>query len=84
LYSWSLLILKILYKISYTLIISSQITAVAPIYYADLAAAQMAQFIKFDESETLSSHNESTSADISQVLELPRLHERVANTMFFC
>ncbi|KAK2385915.1 protein argonaute [Trifolium repens] len=63
---------------------TNAISIVAPIYYADLAAAQMAQIIKFDESETLSSHNESTSADISQVLELPRLHERVANTMFFC
>ncbi|WJX30546.1 hypothetical protein P8452_19072 [Trifolium repens] len=63
---------------------TNAISIVAPIYYADLAAAQMAQIIKFDESETLSSHNESTSADISQVLELPRLHDRVANTMFFC
>ncbi|GAU16404.1 hypothetical protein TSUD_117530 [Trifolium subterraneum] len=55
---------------------TSAISIVAPIYYADLAAAQMAQIIKFDESDALSSHNESTSADISQVLELPRLHER--------
>jgi len=54
--------------------------AVAPIYYADLAAAQIAQFIKFDESENISSHNEF----ISQIPELPRLHERVADSMFFC
>ncbi|XP_003598353.2 protein argonaute 4A [Medicago truncatula] len=60
---------------------TNAISIVAPIYYADLAAAQIAQFIKYDESENLSSHNEF----ISQIpTELPRLHERVADSMFFC
>ncbi|KAH0889398.1 hypothetical protein HID58_051827, partial [Brassica napus] len=45
---------------------------VAPVRYAHLAAAQFAQFTKFE--------------DISEekVPELPRLHERVESNMFFC
>ncbi|KAK2439745.1 protein argonaute [Trifolium repens] len=59
---------------------TTAISIVAPIYYAHLAAAQIAQFIKFDDTKSLSSHNESTSA----VPTLPPLHEQVTNTMFFC
>lgn len=46
--------------------------SVAPVRYAHLAAAQFAQFTKFE--------------DISEekVPELPRLHERVESNMFFC
>jgi eukaryotic translation initiation factor 2C len=59
--------------------------AVAPICYAHLAAAQVSQFIKFDEmSETSSSHGGHTSAGSAPVLELPRLHNKVRSSMFFC
>lgn len=62
--------------------------AVAPICYAHLAAAQMSQFIKFDEmSETASSQGGSggvTVAGAVPVQELPRLHKNVVNSMFFC
>lgn len=59
--------------------------AVAPIRYAHLAAAQMSQFVKFDEtSESASSHGGVTSAGEVPVLDLPRLHWRVENSMFFC
>lgn len=61
------------------------IIAVAPICYAHLAAAQMGQFMKFDEfSETSSSHGSLTSAGPIPVPQLPRLHKAVANSMFFC
>ncbi|KAL0710621.1 hypothetical protein Bca4012_017599 [Brassica carinata] len=45
---------------------------VAPVRYAHLAAAQFAQFTKFE--------------DVSEekVPELPRLHEKVESNMFFC
>jgi eukaryotic translation initiation factor 2C len=60
--------------------------AVSPICYAHLAAAQVAQFIKFDEmSETSSSQGGThTSAGSAPVQELPRLHEKVKSSMFFC
>ena len=61
---------------------------VAPICYAHLAAAQMSQFIKFDEmSETASSQGGSggvTVAGAVPVQELPRLHKNVVKSMFFC
>ncbi|CAH2059701.1 unnamed protein product [Thlaspi arvense] len=46
---------------------------VAPVRYAHLAAAQFAQFSKFED----------VSED-GKVPELPRLHERVESNMFFC
>lgn len=46
---------------------------VAPVRYAHLAAAQVAQFTKF----------EGISED-GKVPELPRLHENVEGNMFFC
>lgn len=53
--------------------------AVAPISYAHLAAKQVSQFIKLeDSSETLS---EETNIPVP---ELPRLHKNVAGSMFFC
>ncbi|KAL6009684.1 hypothetical protein ACLOJK_000113 [Asimina triloba] len=58
---------------------------VAPISYAHLAATQMSQFIKFEESsETSSSHGGITSAGAVPVPELPRLHQNVSSSMFFC
>ncbi|KAH7846364.1 hypothetical protein Vadar_013047 [Vaccinium darrowii] len=60
---------------------SSAISIVAPICYAHLAAAQMGQFIKFEDvSETSSAQTPGSSA----VPELPRLHKYVAGSMFFC
>ncbi|XP_028802604.1 protein argonaute 4A-like [Neltuma alba] len=66
---------------------TTAISEVAPVRYAHLAAAQLAQFIKFDEipeSSSSSSHGGFTSVGTPQVQELPRLHERVRNSMFFC
>ncbi|XP_062208482.1 protein argonaute 4A [Phragmites australis] len=64
---------------------TTAISVVAPICYAHLAAAQVGQFIKFDEmSETSSSHGGHTSAGSVPVPELPRLHEKVRSSMFFC
>jgi len=49
------------------------VISVAPVRYAHLAAAQVAQFTKF----------EGISED-GKVPELPRLHENVEGNMFFC
>lgn len=55
--------------------------AVAPICYAHLAAAQISQFLKFDElSERSSSHSGGPPA----VPELPVLRKNVRSSMFFC
>ncbi|XP_031382181.1 protein argonaute 16 isoform X2 [Punica granatum] len=55
---------------------TSAISIVAPIYYAHLAARQMGQFVKFEDlSETSSG---------GPIPELPRLHEEVESSMFFC
>ncbi|XP_059312360.1 protein argonaute 4A-like [Lycium ferocissimum] len=64
---------------------TTAISVVAPICYAHLAAAQVAQFIKFDElSETSSSHGGVTTAGVVLVPALPRLHKNVRSSMFFC
>ncbi|XP_061342439.1 protein argonaute 16 [Gastrolobium bilobum] len=55
---------------------------VAPICYAHLAAAQMGQFLNFDDlSETSSS---LTSEGNVPIPELPRLPKSVRSSMFFC
>ena len=65
--------------------ISLLISAVAPICYAHLAAQQMGQFMKFDESSEASSGQRSmTSAGVLPVPELPKLHPDVEGSMFFC
>ena len=46
-----------------------------------LVAAQVGQFIKFDE--TSSSHGGHTSAGSVPAQELPRLHEKVWSSMLF-
>ncbi|KAL2474238.1 Protein argonaute 6 [Abeliophyllum distichum] len=52
---------------------------VAPVFYAHLAAHQMGQFLMFEDlSETLSGQ------ESIPVPQLPRLHEDVAGSMFFC
>ncbi|KAI0520070.1 hypothetical protein KFK09_007535 [Dendrobium nobile] len=64
---------------------TTAISVVAPICYAHLAAAQVGQFMKFeDKSETSSSQGGMTAAGAAPVPELPRLHENVRSSMFFC
>jgi eukaryotic translation initiation factor 2C len=64
---------------------TTAISVVAPICYAHLAAAQVGQFMKFDESsESSSSHGGVTAPGVIAVPQLPRLAENVANSMFFC
>ncbi|KAL0904600.1 hypothetical protein M5K25_026728 [Dendrobium thyrsiflorum] len=61
---------------------TSAISVVAPIRYAHLAAHQMSQFIKFDDFSEISSQN---GEDGNLVIpEMPRLHEEVRESMFFC
>lgn len=62
---------------------TTAISIVAPIYYAHLAAKQMSQFIKFEDLSETSSGQESI-ASAPPVPELPRLHENVRSSMFFC
>ncbi|XP_066396570.1 uncharacterized protein [Miscanthus floridulus] len=58
---------------------TTAISVVARICYAHLAAAQVGQFIKFDEIlETSSSHDGHTSAGIVPIQELSCLHEKNA------
>ncbi|XP_030520851.1 protein argonaute 4-like [Rhodamnia argentea] len=64
---------------------TTAISVVAPVCYAHLAASQMGQFMKFeDASETSSSQGGLTSAGPVAVPQLPRLDEKVCNSMFFC
>ncbi|KAI3747368.1 hypothetical protein L6452_09822 [Arctium lappa] len=61
---------------------TTAISVVAPICYAHLAAAQMAQFVKFDDvSDAASSHSGGASGGFTQI---PKLHEKVSSSMFFC
>jgi eukaryotic translation initiation factor 2C len=53
------------------------ISVAAPICYAHLAAAQIGTFLKFEEMSDISEGSIS-------VPELPRLHDKVGNSMFFC
>ncbi|KAL4578096.1 hypothetical protein LXL04_014212 [Taraxacum kok-saghyz] len=58
---------------------TTAISVVAPICYAHLAAAQVAQFVKFDDmSDTASSHSGGGFT------QLPKLHKNVSSSMFFC
>ncbi|OVA15617.1 Argonaute/Dicer protein [Macleaya cordata] len=64
---------------------TSAISIVAPVAYAHLAATQVSTFMKFDDmSETSSSHGGLTSVGAVPVPELPKLHENVRSSMFFC
>ncbi|KAH9675037.1 protein argonaute 4A [Citrus sinensis] len=57
----------------------------APVRYAHLAAAQFSQFMKFDDlSEISSSPGGQTSSGHAHVPALPKLHENVRSSMFFC
>ncbi|KAK4492821.1 hypothetical protein RD792_000146 [Penstemon davidsonii] len=58
---------------------------VAPVSYAHHAAKQMGQFLKFeDETETSSAQGSITSTGSIPVPEMPRLHDDVVGSMFFC
>nr|GMD36952.1 protein argonaute 16 [Ipomoea batatas] len=59
---------------------SAAVSIVAPVYYAHLAARQVGQFVKFEDPSETSSDQKCTTI----VPELPRLHEEVDNSMFFC
>ncbi|XP_057526284.1 protein argonaute 4B-like [Amaranthus tricolor] len=64
---------------------TTAISVVAPVCYAHLAATQMGQFMKSeDTSETSSSHGGMTSAGSIPVPQLPKLNENVSSSMFFC
>uniref|UniRef100_A0A804Q7B5 Argonaute6 n=1 Tax=Zea mays TaxID=4577 RepID=A0A804Q7B5_MAIZE len=62
---------------------TTAISVVAPICYAHLAAAQMGQFMKFEEFADTSSGSVNSSSPPS-IPELPRLHADVCSSMFFC
>lgn len=64
---------------------TTAISVVAPICYAHLAATQLGQWMKFeDTSETSSSHGGVSHDGAVPVPQLPRLEEKVCNSMFFC
>ncbi|KAM3413438.1 hypothetical protein ACQJBY_004554 [Aegilops geniculata] len=65
---------------------TTAISVAAPIAYAHLAAAQVGTFMKFEDmSDTSSSQGGGhTSVGSAPVPELPRLHEKVRSSMFFC
>ncbi|XP_073002838.1 protein argonaute 16-like [Typha latifolia] len=77
---------KLVHSLSYVYQRSTTaISIVAPIVYAHLAAQQMSQFIKFEElSETSSGHGSGSAAGQPAIPELPRLHDNVCSSMFFC
>lgn len=61
---------------------TTAISVVAPIHYAHLAAHQMSRFIKFDDFTDVSSQEDEGWN--SAIPEMPRLHEDVRESMFFC
>ncbi|KAJ1289157.1 hypothetical protein BS78_02G142900 [Paspalum vaginatum] len=63
---------------------TTAISVVAPICYAHLAAAQMGQFMKFEEFADTSSGSGVTLSSSAAIPELPRLHSDVSSSMFFC
>ncbi|KAK9133191.1 hypothetical protein Scep_012719 [Stephania cephalantha] len=76
---------KLVHDLSYVYQRStSAVSLVAPICYAHLAAQQVSQFIKFGDSSDSSSGRGFTSAGDIIYPELPRLHENVRSSMFFC
>ncbi|XP_024959437.1 protein argonaute 16 [Cynara cardunculus var. scolymus] len=64
---------------------SAATSIVAPISYAHLAAQQMGQFLKFEDlPENTYGKDSLTSVGPVPVPELPKLHEDVQGSMFFC
>ncbi|CAN0897082.1 Protein argonaute 16, partial [Linum grandiflorum] len=63
---------------------TTAISIVAPVCYAHLAAQQMSQFMKFDETGSSERSSEAlTAVGAPPVPELPRLKDNVTE-MFFC
>lgn len=77
---------KLVHSLSYVYQRSTSATSiVAPIRYAHLAAQQTLQFLKLEDfSDTSSVHGGITTAGNIPIPELPRLHEKVRRSMFFC
>ncbi|KAG1327188.1 putative protein argonaute 16 [Cocos nucifera] len=77
---------KLVHALSYVYQRSTTaVSIVAPICYAHLAAAQISQFIKFEDfSETSSGQGPVTASGQSAIPELPQLHPNVCSSMFFC
>ncbi|KAI3969697.1 hypothetical protein MKX01_020258 [Papaver californicum] len=78
---------KLVHSLSYVYQRSTTaVSFVAPICYAHHAASQMGQFIKFEDFSDSSSGigGNLTSASSIPVPELPRLHQNVRSSMFFC
>ncbi|PHT43063.1 Protein argonaute 4A [Capsicum baccatum] len=77
---------KLIHSLSYVYQRSTSATSiVAPVRYAHLAAQQCGQFVKFeDRSETSSEPGSIKTIGCTPVTELPRLHKRVSESMFFC
>ncbi|CAA0816047.1 Protein argonaute 6 [Striga hermonthica] len=70
---------KLIHSLSYVYQRSTAATSiVAPVCYAHLAAQQMGQFLKFEDSSELS------SGQSIHVPQLPKLHKDVSGSMFFC
>ncbi|PWZ17798.1 hypothetical protein Zm00014a_009727 [Zea mays] len=65
---------------------TTAISVVAPVCYAHLAAAQVSTFLRLEEMSDASSSQGGghTSAGSAPVPELPRLHDKVRSSMFFC
>ncbi|KAJ3684604.1 hypothetical protein LUZ61_013768 [Rhynchospora tenuis] len=62
---------------------TTSISVVAPIFYAQLAATQVGQFMNFDDYQSDISFSQGGQSS-EGCAELPRLHERVRSSMFFC
>ncbi|XP_051145305.1 protein argonaute 4A-like [Andrographis paniculata] len=61
---------------------TTAVSLVAPICYAHLAAGQMAQLVKADDVSERSSSGGAAAAPV--VPEMPKIHDWVRNSMFFC
>ncbi|KAK1389078.1 hypothetical protein POM88_017256 [Heracleum sosnowskyi] len=57
---------------------TTAISMVAPVYYARLAATQVSKMMKSEES------TDTASVPVPDEKCLPRLHSRIAGSMFFC
>ncbi|KAK6919302.1 Argonaute, linker 1 domain [Dillenia turbinata] len=71
---------NLIYSLSYVSQRSTTaLSIVAPIYYAHHAAYQMSQFLNFEDWADSSSEQADAPIPV-----LPRLHDKVKNSMFFC
>ncbi|KMZ69032.1 Protein argonaute 16 [Zostera marina] len=77
---------KLIHSLSYVYQRStSAISIVAPVAYAHLAASQISQFVKFNDYYSDTPSGDRQGRDIPPPFQvLPRLHENVESSMFFC